>query len=164
MMIGADTTGAQSLVCANGISAGEVRDPIQPTREWHDAWSMLIRYPAIYQLDVRSDRMVQIRDQTEPGVAKLPVVAGCRRCLNVPRAPRNALQAFRWMVSFVGHAFSTDVIRDPTLQGFQLILAPLTRYPPGQLSDLCAVSANRMAWTPRAIVASIGMPILARVR
>ncbi len=52
MMIGDDTiqpTGAPSLVSANGISAGEVRGHIQPTREWHDAWSMLTRYPAIYR-------------------------------------------------------------------------------------------------------------------
>lgn len=108
--------------------------------------------------------MVQIRDQTELGVAKLHVVAGCRRCLIVQRALRSALPVSRWMVSFIVHAFSTDVIRDPTLQGFPLTPAALTQYRPGRLSDLCVVSANRMARTARAIVASIGMPILERVR
>ncbi len=64
--------------------------------------------------------MAQIRDQIELGEgAKLHVVAGCRRYLNVQRALRSALPASRWTVSFAVHAFSTDVLRDPTLQGFQ---------------------------------------------
>src|SRR2546422_3079090 len=108
--------------------------------------------------------MVQIRDQIELGVAKLHVVAGCRRCRNVQRALRSALPESRWMVSFVVHVFSTDVIHDPTLQRFRKTLAALTPYPPGRLSDLSDVSANRMAGTARAIVALIGMPILERVR
>src|SRR5437879_3265227 len=109
--------------------------------------------------------MIQIQDQIEPGeVAKLRVVAGCRRCLTVLRALRSALQGSRWMVSFVEHAFSMDVIRDPILKGFPLTPAALTQYPPERLSDLSDVSANRMAGTARAIVALIAMPILERVR
>ena len=167
MTIGDDIiqpTGAQSLVFAKGISAGKVRGHIQPNREWHDARSMQTQYRAIYRQDVRSGRMIRVRDQTELGEGvKLHVVAGCRRCLIVPRAPRSALPASHWMANFGAHAFSMDVIPDPTLQGFRLVPAALTRYPRGRWSDLCDASANRMARI-LAIVASIGMPILARVR
>lgn len=98
-------------------------------------------------------------------MGKLRVVAGCRRCLNVQLALLSARPASRWMVSFIVRAFSMDVIRDRTLQGFRFFLVPLlTPYRLGQLSDPFDASASRMAWTGTAIVASIGMPILERVQ